>query len=140
MTQKKITAIQKSIEVAFKNGYHLQALLMNYHLNLDIMRFMITNANKSYSFEDKKLKLITREFQYEIETNEHLKSVINKKSFKLVKTWLQKMDVFFKQLKLSNPGNTKALYNETEKIFLILNISINKLLVKKSIKSTSPNI
>ena len=37
------------------------------------------------------------------------------------------MDVYFKKLRFEEPGNTKQLQLETEKIFGILNISANKL-------------
>jgi len=130
MTHKKISNTLLKIQACHKAGYSLEALLMSYHLNLEMLRFMLGHSNKSYSFENKKLKELLHDFNEELSTNAALKSLINKKSFKLVKTWLHKMDLFFKKLKLGSPSNTKALYFETEKIFMLLNISVNKLLAK----------
>ena len=130
MTQRKISNTLLKIKACQKAGCNVEALLTNYHLNLDIIRFILINTNKTYAFENKKLKVIIRDFYNEISVNENLKALINKRSFKLVKTWLEKMDLFFKNLKLSTPPNTKALFAESEKIFLVLNISANKLLVR----------
>lgn len=130
MTQKKITYALNRIKSAKENGFLFEALLKTYHLNIDIIKHILLNANKDYSFKDKKIKLIVNEFLEEISINPNLKSILNKKNLKTVKPWLNKMDDFFKLLKLQSPSNTKSLLIETEKIFGILNISATKLFVK----------
>src|SRR5204863_440347 len=60
-----------------------------------------------------------------------------KKTFKALKPWLAKMDVFFKALKTCQAYNTKPLQSETEKIFGILKISANKVIVKKNATETT---
>ena len=127
MTNRKINNSLKKIESSIKSGHVLEALLKYYHLNIDIIKLIMSNAKPDYSFENKKFKMVVREFQNEIAVNPDLKPIINKKTFRLVKTWLVKMDEFFKKLKFEEPNNTKQLMVETEKIFSILNISANKL-------------
>lgn len=127
MTTRKISNSLKKIEVCKENGYVLEALLKNYHLNINLIKLIMMNAKPNYSFKDKKFKEVVREFQNEISINNDLKAIINKKTFKLVKTWLTKMDAFFKTLRFEEPANAKLLLDEAEKIFGILNISANKL-------------
>jgi hypothetical protein len=131
MTQRKIANSLLTIDACKKHGYILEALLKNYHLNVDLLKFILTSVKPGYSLEGKKIKTFTREFSGEIDHNPALKSVINKKTFRIVKTWLDKMDVYFKELKLSQPGSTRSLMLESEKIFGVLNISTNKLFVRK---------
>ena len=130
MTEKKITYALNRIKSSKEKGFLLEALLKTYHLNIDIIKHILLSANKDYSFKDKKIKLIVNEFLEEISINPALKSILNKKNLKVVKPWLNKMDDYFKALKLQAPSNTKALLAETEKIFGILNISATKLFVK----------
>lgn len=91
----------------------------------------MSHAQPSYSFEGKKFKSLIKDFQNEIIINTDLKAIINKKTFKLVKTWLDKMDTYFKDLKLAQPHNSKQLLVESGKIFGVLNISATKLFVRK---------
>jgi hypothetical protein len=127
MTNRKITNSLNKIETCLKNGYVLEALLRNYHLNIDLIKLILINVKPDYSFEGKKFKTVMSEFQHEISVNAELKPIINKKTFKLVKTWLVKMDSYFKKLKFEEPANTKLLMSETQKIVGVLNISANKL-------------
>lgn len=130
MTEKKISYALNRIKSCKENGFVLEALLKSYHLNLDIIKYILSDAVKGYTFKDKKIKAIVNEFMEEISVNPKLKSILNKKNLKIVKPWLQKMDDFFKALKIGQPSNTKTLLAETEKIFGILNISLSKLFIK----------
>ena len=110
--------------------FFLEALIKNYHLNVELIKHILITIVPNYSIENKKVKTIAKEFQNEISVNNALKSLITKKTFKQVKTWLLKMDVYFRKLKLEQPSNTKALLTETEQVFGIINISANKLFAK----------
>jgi hypothetical protein len=127
MTERKITYAWNRINACKQNGFLTEALLKNYHLNLDIIRYILATYSLDYSVKDKKIKVIVDDFTEEINVNPKLKSILNKKNLKIVKPWLNKMDAYFKALKYANPYNTKSLQQESEKIFALLNISVNKL-------------
>lgn len=130
MTERKIAYALNRIKLCKEQGFYLEALIKNYHLNVDLIKFMLSNAIPKYSAKDKKIKVIVREFLKEIESNAKLKAILNKKNLKTVKPWLDDMDAFFKILKLHYPSNIKSLQADTEKVFALLNISVNKLFVK----------
>lgn len=130
MTDRKITYALSRIKSAKQNGYPLEALLKSYHLNVEILKFILSSTAKEHSFENKKIKVIVHEFIKEIEQDAALKTIIHKRSIKSLKPWLLKMDTFFKNLKLEQPKNLSQLQDETEKIFGLLKISANKLFVK----------
>lgn len=127
MTEKKILLALKNIETTSKKGFILEALLTNYHLNVDLLKLIYTKTELSESANDKKIKAIIAELAVEIDKNTKLKTVIAKKNLKIVKVWASKMDAFFKELKHKHPENTKSLFNETQKIFAVLNISAHKI-------------
>lgn len=131
MTEKKITYAWNRISACKENGFLMEALLKNYHLNLDIIRYVLSTYVSGYSFRDKKIREIVNDVIEETSVNPKLKSILNKKNLKVLKPWLFKMDTFFKALKHGRPVNTKALQQETEKIFALLNISVNKLFAQK---------
>ena len=131
MTEKKITYTLNKIKACKKEGYHLEGLIRSYHLNVDLIKFILTSSSPGHSFENKKMKAIVAEFLEEVTTNEKLRTIINKKSIKTLKPWLTKMDGFFKSLKTHSPSGLESLQDETEKIYGILKISANKLFVKK---------
>jgi len=127
MTQRKTTSALKKIESNFNNGFILEALLENYHLNIDLLKLICTKADLPGSDTEKKIKNIVSELSNEIDKNQKLKSVISKKNLKIVKVWVAKMDAFFKILKHKRPSNSKTLFHETQKISGILNISAHKI-------------
>lgn len=131
MTEKKITYALARIKACKENGYALEGLIKSYHLNTDLVKFILASTSQEHSFENKKIKAIVHELLKEMDTNAALKTIINKRSIKTLKPWLSKMDTFLKNLRLAYPGNLAPLQDETEKIFGILKISANKLFVKK---------
>ncbi|MBL7912264.1 MAG: hypothetical protein JNJ41_14480 [Bacteroidia bacterium] len=131
MTQKKVTAELKKIETASKKGFVLEALLANYHLNVDLLKLIYTRSGLSESTDGKKVKAVINELSAEIDKNTKLKTVISKKNLKVVKVWASKMDAFFKALKHKHPENTKSLFTESQKIFAVLNISAHKIFIQK---------
>ena len=131
MTKGKTTIALKKIESNFKNGFILEALLANYHLNIDLLKLICTRSEVSISSSDKKIKNIIGELSKEIDENQKLKSIISKKNLKIVKVWVAKMDDFFKTLKHKYPTNSKTLFHETQKISGVLNISAHKIFASK---------
>ena len=131
MTQRKTTLALKKIESNIKNGFVLEALLQNYHLNIGLLKLICTKSEVKDVDNDKKLKGIINELAKEIDENQKLKTIISKKNLKIVKVWVGKMDVFFKTLKHKHPANSKTLFLETQKVSGILNISAHKIFASK---------
>jgi hypothetical protein len=131
MTDRKVTYSLTKIRTCKERGYDLEALIRTYHLNLDIIRYLLHHMSPRFSLEGKKVKIIVNELLKEIDHKPSLKTIIHKRSIKTLKPWLEKMDLFFKGLKLRQPSNINALQDESEKIFGMLKISANKLLIKK---------
>ena len=130
MTERKITLALNKIRSCKQQKYFIEALIRSYKLNVELIRYILAKASPQHSVDDKKIKVLVRIFLNEISLHPELKSIINKKSLKSLKPWLAKMDDFFKSLKMAEPAATETLLNETEKIFGILKISANKLLLK----------
>ncbi len=105
----------------------MEALIKTYHLNIDLVKYILESCSEGYSTRGKKIKAVLHQFLEEVNVNPKLKAVLNKRNLKSLKPWLDKMDRFFKTLKMQAPSNLSALQQETEKIFGILNISANKL-------------
>jgi hypothetical protein len=131
MTERKLTAALKKIEAAYSKGFYLEALLGNYHLNFDLLKFICSRSMASNATDDKKIKLIISELSAEIDKNTQLKTVIAKKNLKIVKVWASKMDAYFKALKYHQPENSKTMYVESQKIFAILNMSAHKIFAQR---------
>lgn len=127
MTPVAISTAIKKIDACKAAGYTIEALIRNYQLNIRLLKLILQKANPDYNFDKKRLKTIVKEFVEEINHNPQLKGLITKKTFKLVRTWLQKTDVYFKLLKLGELQTTKTLLAESSKITGVLNISVNKL-------------
>ncbi len=127
MTQRKILFALKKIELAKQQGFFAEALLKNYHLNLQLLKFIFAHCSVTKSVHNKKVKIIIAELNTELNTNPRLKAIISKKSLKNINHWILKIDVFFKTLKLKEPANTKDLLAEGELVLGILNISATKI-------------
>lgn len=131
MTDRKITFALNKIKACKENGDQLEALLRSYHLNLDLIRYIHRHITPKYSLKGEKTKVLVTTLLKEVDHNPGLKTIIQKRSIKTLKPWLEKMDQFFKSLKTTFPANLSALQLESEGIFGVLKISANKLLVKK---------
>ncbi len=130
MTERKINLDLKKIDSAKKQGYWLEALLKNYHLNILLIRFLLKSGTKSPNQEAVKIKHLMTLFIEEVSVNPDLKTIINKKNLKFVKPWLTKMEDFFKSMKQGEIKQAKTLQMESEKVFAVLHISAAKLLLK----------
>jgi len=131
MTEKKITYALARIKSCKENGYPLEGLLKSYHLNVDLLKFILARTLPDYPFENKKVKVLVNDLLRATDTNPALKTIINKRSVKSLKPWLTKMDAFIRNLKVTYPSNMTSLQDETGKIFGILKISANKLFATK---------
>lgn len=127
MTERKIQFALKRITSSREKGYYPEALIRTYHLNLEILRYILNTCVENYPAKDKKVKALVGDLVHETERNATLHTIISKKNVKAIKPWLDKMEVFFKALKHKLPANSRALQLEGEKIAGLLNISVNKL-------------
>ena len=127
MTQRKVLFALKKIELAKQHGFFTEALIKNYHLNLQLLKFIFSYCSTTKSIQDKKTKLLLVELTKELNTNPQLKAIISKKSLKNINPWVLKIDLFFKTLKLKEPANIKLLLAEGEQVLGILNISASKI-------------
>lgn len=130
MTSKKISSALLKIKSCRQAGYHMEALIRTYHLNLDLIRYLISSNTSEKHLHDKKAKELVSELAEKIDDYPKLKTLITKKTAKALKPWLVKMDHFFKSLKTKHPTGISSLQTETEKILAILNISVGKLHAK----------
>lgn len=130
MTSKKISAALQKISNSRKSGFQTEALIRTYHLNLDLIRFLLSKTAREENLSAKKGKELIQELLNGVEQHPPLKALITKKSIKSLKPWIGKMDAFFKTLKTKSPQGIPSLLNEGEKILALLNISANKLLIK----------
>jgi hypothetical protein len=127
MTRRQIILAQKKIEKSKSDGYFLEALIKNYHLNLEILKFISFKINPDKSTKNLKAKELLSLVIDEIHAQPKSKIIISKKNLKMLKPWLVKMDFYLKTLKMKSPTNTKSLLHECEKIFAVLNISLAKI-------------
>lgn len=133
MTEKKVTYALNRIKASKDQGFVLEALLRTYHLNVELIKYILAACTDDYLVKDKKVKAVFHRFQEEVSVNPKLKSILNKRNLKTLKPWFDKIDVFFKSLKMRQPSNAKALQAESEKIMALLNISAAKLFAQNKI-------
>ncbi len=129
MTKTKITLALKKIEATKQYRCFNEALITHYHLNIEVLKFISLKLNPDKTTKNIKPKDILNDLISIINNEAASKSIISKKNLKILKPWLNKMEVFFKTLKIKNPLNTKSLLVESEKIFAILNISLAKIFI-----------
>ena len=115
------------IKACKEQGFMLEALIKTYHLNVELIKYILSTCSEDYLTKDKKIKAVFHKFQEEVLVNPKLRATLSKKNLKILKPWFDKIDVFFKALKMRQPANTKALQLESEKIMALLNISASKL-------------
>jgi hypothetical protein len=103
MTGKKITYDLGEIEKIRKQGLFLQALLHHYHLNAEVIRYLLTGSGEAPAARPQKVKALLKEFSQWYHSNDDLRAILNKGSFKSIKLWMKKMETFFKDLQVSGP-------------------------------------
>jgi len=130
MTDRKITYALNKIKTSKKTGHTLEAFVRSYLLNVELIRYILSVTSPTLDLKDKKTKTLVNLLLKELTLHPELKSIIHKKSLKSLKPWLAKTDAFFKNLKMGILVNPAALQIESDKIFGLLKISANKLLLK----------
>jgi len=128
MTQRKITFALKKINTSKQQCNYTEALVRNYHLNLDLLKYIFSHCSTTKSEQNKKASVLVEELLNELDKNPQCKGIISKKSLKEILPWAIKMDAYYKFIKHKQPSNTKLLLNDGEHILGILNISANKIL------------
>lgn len=128
MTKRKILSALKKIEQCKTKGFYLEALLRNYHLNVETLKFISLKLT-ALKQDHLKVKHILSHLLEEAGRRGDMKTTISKKNLKTLKPWLSKMETFFKILKSKEPSNVKALLHEGENVFAILQISAAKIFV-----------
>ncbi|MEI6019500.1 MAG: hypothetical protein WCR21_00085 [Bacteroidota bacterium] len=135
MTKRQVLIAKTKIDFCKKEKNNLEALIRIYHLNMDLLCFIVESSIPNLSLHNKKNKEILELFSLELEVNSNLKTIISKKSSKPIKAWFKQMDVFIKALKRKVPQKITVLMQQGESNFLLLNMSANKLfLIPKKIK------
>jgi hypothetical protein len=130
VTERKVTYALKKIQQCREQGCTLEALVRSYSLNIELIRFVLSTLSPTYNAKEKKVKPMVRDFIREITEHPEYKSVIQKRSLKSVKPWVDKMDGFYKSLKAGLPVQPEKLQAETDRIFGILNLSASKLFIR----------
>ena len=126
MTDRKISAALKKIEFCREHGFHMEALMRLYLLNVSMIKFILSVLTPELDLKDEKIKTTLKIFIRELSLHPEMKSVIQKKS------WLEKTDVYFKSIKMGVSHPTTALYLETEQVCALLKISVSKVLLRQS--------
>lgn len=130
MTDRRISSALKKIQACREEGYSLEALMRYYLLNVDLIKFILQVTAPELDLKDKKIKTVVRLFIEELSMHPELKSIIHKSSLKALQPWLTKMDHYFKMLKMGQHTSPNPLITESEKIFALLKISVNKVLLR----------
>lgn len=127
MTERKINYALKKIEECRKARHNYEAFILLYQLNAGLIRYLIVSIAADESTKGKKLRSLVKSLQSKIESDPELSSLIQKRSIKSLKPWLEKCESVFKQLRSGEETKLASLIQESEKIFGILKISVNKL-------------
>lgn len=130
MTDRQIQFALKKIQHCKEAGCNTEALIKQYFLNLALIRYMLKMASPATDTDSIKAKALLKQFIKEISLHPQLKAIIHKRSLKSILPWAEKMDVYFKQLKMGHDRPMTALLSESEKVFALLKVSANKVLVK----------
>lgn len=127
MTTRKVNTAMNKVTSARDKGFYQEALLRTYHMNISLMKHLLSKTAPRSGSDVKKLKPFLKRFFKAHKNSEKLKSTINSRSVKSIQVWLEKTDSFFKTLKMRQPTNTRQLLEESTRIAGLLNISLNKL-------------
>jgi hypothetical protein len=130
MTDRKISAALKKIGFCKEHGFHMEALMRLYLLNVSMIKFILSVLTPELDLKDEKIKTILKIFIRELSLHPEMKSVIQKKSLKSLQSWLEKTDSYFKSIKMGVSLPTSSLYSETEQVCALLKISVSKVLLR----------
>jgi hypothetical protein len=127
MDVRKMTKRLERISACRGRGYYLEALLNAYMLNIETAKFILSASGTKDSYANARFKIVIEDMLQEVGRSPRLKSYISKQNVKVLQTWMKKTDRFFKTLKTGKTIGVKQLLDESEKVFLILNLSFRKI-------------
>lgn len=130
MTDRQIQFALKKVEAAKQGKYFTEAYIKSYTLNIGMIKFILKALSPTTDVEKLKAKPLIKHFMKEVSLHPEMKAIIHKRSLKSVQLWVSKADGFFKDLKHGHENPSQPLLHESEKVFSLLKISVNKLLVK----------
>lgn len=131
MTDRKISTALKKIDSCKESGFQIEALLRLYLLNVSMVKFILSVLKPELQVGDEKIKTLIKLLIRELAAHPEMKAVIQKKSLKSLQVWLDKTDSYFKALKMGHARPTLTLHGESEQVFGLLKISVNKVLLRK---------
>lgn len=137
MTSKKVLFTIKKIEKSKADASFIEALLQVYYANISLLVSIVNHCDPKQDVLNKKPKTVLKEFLKIYLIDENIKRIIAKKNIKHLKDWFKKMETFFDKIKIQQPKNTKQLLQEAEYLLNILNISNQKIIGNKEVKTTS---
>ena len=134
MNKKSLTSSLTYINKAKQQGYVVEGLIRYHLLNSEILGFILAKCISGFENSFHKPKHLMQILQQELKRNAPLRKLMNKRNFKLVKIWLEGMDLYFKQLKTALPQNSEKLFSEAEQASDVL-IAVMKFLSDSKQKS-----
>jgi len=127
MSKKKANTILEKISECKKKGFLIEALVLSYHFNLELLFQLSKKTLPELGTESKKPKPLVKELLKHSSTGTK-KPVLSKQSLKSIKVWLEDMEAVFKKLRSEIPQNSKALLQASEQVSALLSIATNKAL------------
>ncbi len=132
MTERKVTLAMTKITKALEQGYMHEALLRQYLLNVELLRYIVGNLSGDEQVADKKLIQVVKHFCVEVSTHPEHRIIIHPRSLKSIKPWAREMNNYFKGLKQGHPlAGEEKLIKTSQVIFTLLHMSASKLFMKK---------
>ena len=125
MSNKKTNTILEKISECKKKGFFIEALVLSYHFNLELLFQFSKKTLPELGTGIKKPKHLVKELLKQTASGTK-KPVLNKQSLKSIKTWIEDMEAVFKNLRSEIPQNNKALLQASEQVSALLNIATNK--------------
>ena len=128
MTERKVTLAMSKITTAQEMGYLHEALLRQYLLNVDLLRYIVERLSEDKGVGDKKLLQVVKQFCVEVSTHPELRIIIHPRNLKAMKPWAREMNDYFKGLKQGHlTATTEKLIKDSQVIFTLLHHSASKL-------------
>jgi hypothetical protein len=126
MSNKKTNTILEKISECKKKGFFIEALVLSYHFNLELLFQLSKKTLPELETDIKKPKHLVKEL-LKHSSNGTKKPVLSKQSLKSIKTWSEDMEAVFKKLRSEIPQNNKALLQASEQVSALLSIAANKV-------------
>ncbi len=138
MTERKVTLAMTKITKAHEMGCLHEALLRQYLLNVELLRYIVGHLSEDKDVADKKLLQVVKQFCVEVTTHPELRIIIHPRNLKAVKPWAREMNGYFKGLKQGHlVATTEKLIKDSQVIFTLLHHSASKLFLSARQRSVT---